>query len=210
VPSHLYEGSQPSRVTNFSYDSRGNLLNKSVVDSSEQTQTWVWTYDSLGQVLTATGPRKDVTATTSYTYLFTGNLHTVSNPLGQVTTFSNYTGSGYPQTIVDPNGLTTTLTYDARNRLLSQSVGSETTSYHYDDAGQLDLVTLPDGNSVSYVYDPGHRLTEIHDLAGDKIIYTLDAAGNTLNQTITDTNGIGSLLKHIEQGLAHARLFAAR
>jgi len=202
---------EPGRTTTYTYDSNGNPLSKAVTDTAtSNTQTWSWTYNSVGQVLTATGPRTDISTTTTYTYSTAGNLSTITNPLGQVTTFSNYNGSGYPQTIVDPNGLTTALTYDARNRLTSQVTGTETTSYTYDGVGQLTQVTLPSGNSVSYVYDNAHRLTEIHDLAGDKIVYTLDAAGNHLSEKITDSGGLSLLLKRIDQGLAHARLFASR
>ena len=66
--------------------------------------------------------------------------------MGHVTSITAYNAHGQPLTIVDPNGLTTTLTYDARQRLTSRTVGSETTTYDYDDAGQLTKVTLPDGS----------------------------------------------------------------
>jgi len=202
---------EPGRLTTYTYDSNGNCLSKTIADtSSGSSQSWSWTYNALGQVLTAKAPRTDVNSTTTYTYDGSGNLSTLTNALGQVTHFSNYTGSGYPQTMVDPNGTTTTLSYDLRNRLLSQSTGSLTTSYTYDAAGQLIQVTLPDGNSLSYTYDADHRLTTLSDNAGDQITYTLDAMGNHLSETLTGSASIASLHKKIDQGLAHARLFATR
>ena len=202
---------EPGRLTTYTYDGNGNRLSKTIADTASGTsQVWTWTYNTLGQVLTAVGPRTDISATTTYTYDGSGNLSTLTNALGQVTHFSNYTGSGYPQTMVDPNGTTTTLSYDLRNRLLSQSTGSLTTSYTYDAAGQLIQVTLPDGNSLSYTYDADHRLTTLSDNAGDQITYTLDAMGNHLSETLTGSASIASLHKKIDQGLAHARLFATR
>ena len=62
----------------------------------------------------------------------------------------------------------------------------------------------------SYTYDADHRLTTLSDNAGDQITYTLDAMGNHLSETLTGSASIASLHKKIDQGLAHARLFATR
>ncbi|MBK7333035.1 MAG: hypothetical protein IPI87_12065 [Betaproteobacteria bacterium] len=56
--------------------------------------------------------------------------------------------------MIDPNGVLTTLAYDARGRLTSRVVGGEVTTYVYDLAGQLKEVELPDGAVVESVYDP--------------------------------------------------------
>jgi len=190
IPTEIDE---PGRKTVFDYDSSGNALHKTVTDTTANTsQVWGWTYNSLGQVLSATEPRTDIGATTTYTYNAFYNLSTMTNPQGQVTHYRNYTGSGYPQTIIDPNGVTTTLTYDTRNRLLSRNVGGEVTSYVYDGAGQLTQMTRPDGNTTTYVYDAAHRLTEIDNQDGDKIQYNLDLAGNHLSEKIISVASSGS------------------
>ena len=93
-------------------------------------------------------------------------MATVTNALGQVTQITAYNANGQPTTIVDPNGLTTTLAYDARMRLTSRNVGGETTSNTYDGVGQLTKVTLPDGSYLSYTYDTAHRLTGMQDNLG--------------------------------------------
>jgi YD repeat-containing protein len=55
--------------------------------------------------------------------------------------------------IVDPNGVATTLTYDARLRLLSSTVataaGPLTTTYTHGAAGNRTSVTLPDGSALT-------------------------------------------------------------
>ena len=162
------------------------------------SRTWRYTYNENGSVLTIDGPRTDVSDVTAYTYYANddsdpgkrGNVATITNALGQVTSITAYNADGQPLTIVDPNGLTTTLTYDARMRLTSRNVGGELTSYGYDAVGQLTRVTLPDGSFLAYTYDPAHRLTGIADSAGNRIAYTLDAMGNRLKEEVFDPNGV--------------------
>jgi YD repeat-containing protein len=156
-----------------------------------------WTYDTYGQVLTADGPRTDITDTTTYTYHPAndpvlgkrGNLATVTNPLGHVTQIPDYDANGRPLTIIDANNVTTTLLYDLRGRLTSKTVGGEVTNYQYDAVGQLTKVTLPDSSYINYTYDAAHRLTDIADNLGNTIHYTLDAMGNRTQEDIKDPQG---------------------
>jgi RHS repeat-associated protein len=186
----------PRELLNFTYDSNGNMLTLTERDTSTgmvpystagQTRTWTYTYDSLGHVLTSTGPRMDVIATTTYTYDATNNLSTITDALGHVTQITNYSGSGLPLTIIDPNNVTATLAYDARDRLLSRMVqaasGNATTAFGYDTVGDITSITLPDGSEFNYQYDAAHRLQSVSNLLGDSVSYTLDAAGNIIQQT---------------------------
>ena len=70
-----------------------------------------YTYTALGQIATVDGPRTDVSDITSFAYDAQGNLTTVTNALGQVSTRANFDSYGNPQTVTDPNGVVTTLTY---------------------------------------------------------------------------------------------------
>src|SRR5207237_969927 len=89
-------------------------------------RTWSYTYNGNGSVLTAKGPRTDANDLTTYTYYANtdadlgkrGNVATIVNALGQTTSITTYNANGQPLTIVDANGLTTTLAYDTRQRLL--------------------------------------------------------------------------------------------
>ena len=163
--------------------------------ASGSPRVWTYTYNSFGQVLTAKAPRTDLNSTTTYTYYTCttgaqcGQINTISNALGQVTTFLTYNGNGQPLTLTDPNGVGTTLTYDARLRLTSKQVGSETTSYSYYPTGLLNVVTLPDGSTVQSSYDAAHRLNKITDGAGNYISYTLDAMGNRTADNTYDPSG---------------------
>lgn len=199
VPS-IAGGTQPigvvcSRTEQATTDASGSAGFGASVTGTPRT--WTYTYNQYGQALTADGPRTDVTDVTTYTYYDAadpdmgkrGNLATVTNALGQVTQITAYDLNGNPLTIVDPNGVTTTLTYDLRQRLTARTVGGETTGYQYDGVGQLLKVTLPDGSYTAYTYDGAHRLTGIADALGNSITYTLDAAGNRTKDDVKDPAG---------------------
>ena len=158
---------------------------------------WGWTYDTYGQILTADGPRTDVTDITTYSYYAEdnsdrgrrGKLATITNALGHVTRVDAYNANGQPLMVIDPNGLTTTLNYDARGRLTGKIVGKEATSYQYDGVGQLTRLILPDGATITYSYDAARRLTGIADDLSNRITYLLDPMGNRIKEDAKDPNG---------------------
>jgi YD repeat-containing protein len=160
-------------------------------------RTWRYTYNANGSVLTMDGPRTDVADVTAYAYYANddadpgrrGNLAAFANALGHTTQILAYNAHGQPLVIVNPNGLTTNLTYDPRMRLASRNVGGEVTIYSYDSVGQLTRVTLPDASFVAYGYDAAHRLTLVQDNLGNRIAYTLDAMGNRVAEQVLDPAG---------------------
>jgi len=192
----------PNKTTQFNYDSSGNLLVRTETDTSTgtvpyptggQTRSWTNTFDALGHLLTTVGPRTDVSATNGFTYDSSDNLSTFTDALGRVTRFTEYSGSGLPLTMVDPNGVTNLFTYDARDRLLSRTIlaasGNATTTFGYDAAGQLTSITLPNGVRLNYQYDAAHRLISVGNALGESIVYSLDAAGNITQQSAMTASG---------------------
>ena len=182
--------SDPFRGSFFSYDAKGNLLIKTVSGLigpfTYNTRTWTYTYNSSGQVLTVDGPRSDVQDVATFTYDAQGNLATIKNALGHVTSITRYDVHGRPLSVTDPNGLVTTLAYDARGRLTSRDVGGEATSYAYDAVGNLVKITVPDGSFLAYSYDAAHRLIGISDRLGNRIAYTLNAVGKRVKEEVFD------------------------
>jgi RHS repeat-associated protein len=199
----VYQGAAatgtPLRETSYTYDSYGNVLTKTITDgASGTTRTWTYTYfngGKYGQVESMDGPRTDVADVTSYTYYTCssggecGQVHTITDALGHATTYSSYDANGMPLEITDPNGTVTTITYDKRQRITSKTVGGEETQFAYYPTGLLQRVTMPDGSFLSYIYDTAHRLTEVDDSLGDRMVYTLDAAGNHQAVQIYDPSG---------------------
>jgi RHS repeat-associated protein len=202
-----------SRTVQATTDVDGSAGFGATVDGA--SRTWNYTYNANGQVLTIDGPRTDVADLTTYAYYAAddpggnyraGDLASITNALGQVTLFPGYDGAGRLKRMVDPNGLETLLDYWPRGWLKSRMVGNaaagfETTSYEYDFTGQLKTVTMPDGSFVAYGYDDAHRLVSIEDGLGNRIAYTLDAAGNRIAEEAYDP--ADTLVR------AHSRVFDA-
>jgi RHS repeat-associated protein len=198
---------EANRITGLTYDGYGNVHTKTITDTSvtpNVSRTWTYQYYNsglYGQVYTLTGPRTDITTdVTTYTYWpcpgsFCGQIDTITSasttnaPLGLVTSFLTYNAYGNPLTLTDPNGVMTTLGYDKRQRLLSSQVGTETTGYSYWPTGLLETETRPDLSTITLTYDGAHRLTDINDILGNHIHYTLDALGNHTAENWYDPTG---------------------
>lgn len=212
------------------YNSIGQVLARCDVDPTNSAATgytcsatgtvpagvrrWTYTYcdaiDStqcpiVGLLLTATGPRTDLTQATHYRYYMDsatsgcttaggachqpGDLYQVTDPLGHVTTYASYDADGRVTRIADANGVNTDLTYTPRGWLASRSVAGATTTFGYKPYGAVQSITDPDGVTTTFGYDGAHRLTDITDAQGNYIHYTLDAAGNKTKQEIFDSAG---------------------
>ena len=155
-----------------------------------------WTYNGYGQVLTHDGPRTDVADVTTYAYYsdttadhMPGDLRSLTNAAGHLTQYTKYDKNGQLLESVDANGTVTTMTYDARQRLLTQSVGGQLASYEYWPNGLLKKATQPDASFISYGYDAAQRLTSITDSSGNSITYTLDNSGNRTAEQVKDVQG---------------------
>lgn len=159
----------------------------------------------VGLLLTVTGPRTDVTQTTTYSYYMTssatncgtpgaacyqsGDLHTVTDALGHVTTIASYDADGHVTRTTDANGVNTDMTYTPRGWLASRSVGGALTKFTYTAYGAVQTVTDPDGVTTTYGYDTAHRLNKVTDALSNYIQYTLDAAGNKTGEQVYDSTG---------------------
>jgi YD repeat-containing protein len=176
-------------TTAYTYDNFGNKLTETVTDTNtvpNVSRTTAWAYNAQGLVASMTTPRGHVH---SYTYDSVGNLSTATNPLGQITQYTQYNGAGQLLQSTDPNGVVSTYTYDARQRLTSESMAGQTSTYAYNPAGLLTRATLPNGAFVDYIYDPAQRLIAVADQRGNRIDYTLDNAGNRLSEQAKDPSG---------------------
>ena len=207
---------EPNRIRTFTYDSNGNVLTRTVTDTSvtpNVSRVWTYTYDSDNRLLTEDGSRTDINDVTSYNYYTCtmgyqcGQLQSTTNALGHTTTYDSYNAHGQPTQITDANGLVTTLAYDLRRRLTDRCVGGtlpgcsggELTHLDYWPTGLLKKVTNPDASYIEYTYDAAHRLTQINDGALNKVVYTLD---NMSNRTAENTYDPSNALRR-----THSRVF---
>ncbi|MEX0902322.1 MAG: DUF6531 domain-containing protein [Pseudohongiellaceae bacterium] len=200
---------EPGRTTDLTYDTNGNLLTRTETDTTStsvpystngRTRKWAYTYypeGVTGQFLmhTVDGPRTVVSDVTTYTYTAEGYVATVTNSLGHTTGVTDYNARGLPLSMTDINGVVTEMIYHPRGWLSSSTVtdpqgGSDAvTTYAYDNVGQLTQVTLPNGSFLSYEYDAARRLTAISNNLGERQEYTLDDAGNIIQEDVKSSSG---------------------
>ena len=210
---------EPKRISTYVYSgdngvscgATGVMCSKSVQETTDANgnqgfsaspvgspRTWTYTYNSFGQMLTSDGPRSDVSDVATFSYYTSndpagnyriGDLASLTNALGHTTQITAYDAHGKPKTVIDANGLVTTMDYFPRGWLKSRNVGGLITTYEYDGIGQMIKVTLPDGSFITYSYDAAHHMTGMQDSLGNKITYTLDLAGNRTKEEVFDPQG---------------------
>ena len=229
-------GGEPSgtelRTTKFGLDGSGNITSKTITDDTiGKSRAWNYqNYTSWGAPQTIIGPRTDVPDTTQITYYTganasctgsgcvattctasncaVGQIYTITNPLGEKATFGNYDGSGRLLSIIDANGVQTTLSYTARGWLNSmiagsnQAGGGRTTVFKYWPTGQIQEVDFPSGAVRSFFFNAAHQLTDIYNLpvvpgiapalptpptGADHIHYTVDVMNNITGITVSDS-----------------------
>jgi RHS repeat-associated protein len=179
VKKYTYDGY--GRVTTSSADGTIEKVTFAYVNNTRSTVT-----DSLGRVTTyfvdKTGGRNHATEVsgpgcgecgpTGVAYAYDNNLNVVS--------------------MLDPNGNTTTYTYDAYGNMLTKTEGSgspveRTTTYTYDGFGQPLVVTDPDGHATTNTYDVQGNLLSTSDPLGNTTSHTYDSRG--LRTSTTDPEG---------------------
>ncbi len=171
----------------------------------------LWSFAYAGSAYAPVSPRN---ATATLTLDSSNNRWALTFQNGEQRIF-DYT-SGSLTSIVDRNGNTTQITYDALNRpttvadpggrhlyfgyannssRLITSVTSDvgiSLSYAYDPQGRLIQVTKPDLTTLSFTYDSNSLITAVKDTAG-KILesHTYDSQGRGL--TSSRANGVESI-----------------
>jgi RHS repeat-associated protein len=167
-------------ITLYSYnDSSGNLLSQSQRDQFDDGwDTWNYTYNSFGEVLTATDPlglAGDPNHTTTNVYNAQGNLTSVTTPspdngitAGSVTSFTP-NAQGQVTKITDPLSNATNIVYCTTNQTncpygliyYIKDAKQNKTTYSYDGRGNRLSITDALSHVTSFQYDPMNRVTLI-------------------------------------------------
>jgi RHS repeat-associated protein len=186
-------------ATRFTYDSDFNLASRTL-SIGGTNQTYNYTYNIFGQVLTSTDPLGHVTTNgydshgnllnvyapspdgvangpvTTFAYDSKGQLLTITDPRGKVTTMT-YSAAGLVATITDPTNAVTTFAYDARgNRTSVTDALNNQTSFSYDTRNRLTKVTYPDTTHSDFAYDTRGRRVTAADQKGNVTSYAYDDA----------------------------------
>ncbi|MFZ1983121.1 MAG: DUF6531 domain-containing protein, partial [Desulfatitalea sp.] len=149
-----------------------------------------YTYTSKGQVLTIDGPLPGTQDTVSYTYdPVTGDRLTETRPLVGTTTYT-YDAAGNMESVTDPNGVATVITYDGRNRQLSTTRNGVSQSRTYTAAGEIDTATDPLGRTMEYTYNAAGFVEKIVDPTGNFIYYGYNAQGRRTEESIFGADNV--------------------
>ena len=194
------------QVTKYAYDGASSLL--TTVTKPDGTVATANTYDAAtGRVISQETDNNAATSTFSWNAV--DQVATYTSPDGGVEKdyydgnalvehvdadggVTQYTYDSHLDitSITDPDGNTTTMTYDQAGHMLTRTAPaplSYTESWTYDPAG--DVLTHTDGNgkTTHYAYYPDGDLESTTDPLGNKTSYTYDADGRAL--TVTDPRG---------------------
>jgi YD repeat-containing protein len=177
----------PSGVlTTTSYDANGQIL-RTVRDPDGLGLYTQYTYDPLGRVLAvSSGGPEQAPQLALYQYDEAGRrTSTVVDPEGlNLITAYSYDKRGNVVGALDANGHLTTYTYDAENRLLSQtSAMGAITGYSYDANGNRTSTVDANGAVTTSRYDSMNRLMAQIDANGYTVAYAYDSAGNRTSMT---------------------------
>ncbi|WP_431046639.1 RHS repeat domain-containing protein [Roseateles sp. L2-2] len=183
------------RVEQATTDETGALGFAATLQSGVAARTASWTYNAVGQVLTAKDSTGRTTVTNEYyadatTEHAKGDLKSSRNAVGHITSYSKYDAYGNVLEMTDANNVLTTFVYDLRQRLKSVTTAGVTMSYSYLPTGPLQRVDQPDGSFVSYEYDDARRLVAVSDNLNNRVDYTLDASGNRTQERTKDPQGL--------------------
>ena len=193
-------------TTYFTYDTQGNVLTRGLPrgDSFINNQgwdTWTYTYNSFGQVVTTSDPLAtsplDPLHTTTNNYDPHGNLLSVTSPkpdantAASQTVFTYYT-NGSVKTIQDPLGNITTMTYWPSGLVNTvKDANLKITTYTYDPRGNLVSIQDPVNGATkltSFTYDAMNRVqTTTYPGATAAITFHYDWRGR--RDWVQDQNG---------------------
>lgn len=193
-----------NKVTTYTYDS----MNRAITRTDPLSKTETFQHDEAGNLAKHTDRRGN---STEYRYdslnrrTFIGYGVTPSGAY-QSTISYTYSGGGCncgsgtggrPTKIVDSVSGTITRSYDAFDRLASETTPQGTVSYTYDAAGGMTSMTVAGQPTVNYSYDDGNRLTGItqgasgvgisYDAVNRRTSLTLPN-GVVVNYTYSDTS----------------------
>jgi len=165
----------------------GNRIKVTEVDGATVDYTYDTLYRLTKEVRTGINPYN-----ISYTYDPVGNRLTKTKD-GVITTYT-YDAN---DRLLTENG--TTYTYDNNGNTLSKTEIAQITPYEYDYENRLTTATI-NGQATSYTYDgDGNRISKT-DSAGTTN-YLVDASNNTgFAQVVLETDGIGATIASYTYG----------
>ncbi|MGW4163133.1 golvesin C-terminal-like domain-containing protein [Streptomyces sp. NPDC004788] len=163
----------PANAAKYEYQTRADGFSADLFrKTSPEGRAWQFGYDTFGNLKTVTDPKGVATTTagdytTSYEYDAYGQLTKATDANGNPTTNSGFGPTGYPATITDALGKSTTFVYDERGQVTesNDALGKKTTQT-YDTFGRPLVNTVPKDQAAGVlittpapVYDANDNVT---------------------------------------------------
>lgn len=184
------ETDENGNVTNFEYDSKGNLIRKIEAVGKPETRITEYDYDVYGNVtnIRRLADAKTALSETIMTYDDFGNVKTMQDAEGYTTTINSYNVLGNPTSVTDARGKNWSYEYDAKGNLIKVTDPLlRTTQYTYNKVDKLTKVIDTALRTTLYDYNNQHRLTKITypDLSTYQYEYHSDGM---VSKTIDESN----------------------
>ncbi|NOG84531.1 MAG: RHS repeat protein [Planctomycetes bacterium] len=177
--------------TSFSYDGTGKLIQ--VTDDSGRKLTI--SYGTNNKIKSITDPAKRIF---QYGYDKNGNLITYTDPLGGITRYA-YDARHRMISVTDAGGNTVSnVTYDAKNRVGTDSEKAEAWKYTYDPQNKTTYKDAADGSRWTFTYNNADQMVYEKDPLGNEIHYTWDDRANLSSRT--DAKGNKMTYTYDERG----------
>ncbi|WKX13578.1 polymorphic toxin-type HINT domain-containing protein [Streptomyces sp. NL15-2K] len=193
------------------YDANDNTVRFTAPNRASTTST----YDAADQLTSEVAPKDDADADerkTTYTYDKVGNQLTKTDPKGNLTedpddytTRTSYDENNQPVAVTDAAGNRTTMAYDSvgnqirtTDPLKNESADPDdyTSKYTYDLNGQLTKSTDVAGNSTGTTYDWDGLATVTTDADGNRTEQVLDARGALAESRVPHTKDITNVTRY--------------
>ncbi|HUC04876.1 MAG TPA: DUF6531 domain-containing protein, partial [Acidimicrobiales bacterium] len=169
VPNGQSGGPDAGTTYTNTYDSVGQVLTQT--DAMGQTTTYAYAgnnFSSSGGTTTITSPQGDVDVESYTNGELTSDTNGYGTSLAATTSYAYDATSLGTTSVTDPNGHTTTNTYDADGNLLTtKDALGNTTTYTYNALNEPLTITKPSGLVTTNTYDAdGNLLTSSTTPAG--------------------------------------------
>jgi RHS repeat-associated protein len=169
-----------NRVTNFNYDSLGNLINFTRLSGTSSAAITFLTYEPKFNRLASLTDA--LSRTTSFTYNDSSNSELITDALGNQTTFG-FNSAGQTISITDPLNNALGFTYSGADLASTSDPLHNTFAFLYDGAGRTVSMTDPTGVTTAFSYDPLDDLAGITDALGHAVKFGYDPNQNLTSFT---------------------------
>jgi len=164
-------------ITSYTYDPLGRL---DTVDDANNNEATDNNYDANGRLIAAVD---GIDEGDSYSYTPAGRINSHTDADTDATTYNYDTVTGRLTSIAYPGGKTETYSYDNTGNILSVGDGTHSVSFTYDALNRVQTETQL-GKTLTYSYDSDGNRTGLSITGIGSYIYGYDA----LNRLVSITN----------------------